>query len=161
MSLLVDLVNENEHKVILNWYEEKLDRDEDVKLVADNHLEGRLDAVSSVEGTFPSMQEGSPILQIYSKSVVTSSLKSSGKIAKAFAAELKGKQLKEEIEKRKQELERQLQVEKDVAVLRKWLKQQNSRLKKGEKGRKHWINGRDAGKGRQQSREPVKLTTRL
>jgi hypothetical protein len=67
------------------------------------------------------MQENSQIPNlISSKSVMTCSSESSGKgaevRAKAFAAELKAKQLMEEEEKRKQELEKQLELEKYVAM---------------------------------------------
>ena len=58
--------------------------------------------------------------QLYSKSVLTSSSKSSTKRAevraKAIAAELKAKQLMEEEEKRKLEWEKQLELEKNVAM---------------------------------------------
>ena len=97
-----------------------MERVEDAKLVAENHLEGRLHEVSSVAGTFPGMQEGSQIPHVYSKSVVTCISKSSGRIAearaKAFAEELKAKQLNEEEEKRKQEMKIQLELEKEAAV---------------------------------------------
>ena len=118
---LLAFVHENEHELVLNWYEEQLERVELAKLEAMSHLEGRLHEVSSVAGTFPGKQT-SPQLptQLYSKSVVTCSSKSSGKRAevraKAFAAELKAKQLMEEEEKRKQEREKQLELEKNVAM---------------------------------------------
>ena len=89
-----------------------------------SHLEGRLHEVSSVAGTSPGKQ-ASPQLppQLYSKSVVTCSSKSSGKRAKvrakAFAAELKARQLMEEEEKRKQEREKQLELEKNVAICKR------------------------------------------
>ena len=66
---------------ILIWYEEQLERVNDAKLEAESHLEGRLHEVSSVAGTFPGMQENSKIPNlISSKSVMTCSSKSSGKI---------------------------------------------------------------------------------
>jgi hypothetical protein len=118
---LLALVHESEHEAVLIWYEEQLERVNDAKLEAESHLEGRLHEVSSVAGTFPGMQENSQIPNlISSKSVMTCSSESSGKgaevRAKAFAAELKAKQLMEEEEKRKQELEKQLELEKYVAM---------------------------------------------
>ena len=98
---LLAFVHENEHELVLYWYKEQLERVEEAKLEAISHLEGCLHEVS-VAGTFPGKQ-ASPQLppQLYSKSVVTCSSKSSGKRAevrvKAFAAELKAKQWKKKM----------------------------------------------------------------
>ena len=76
---------------------------------------------------------------------MTCSSKSSGKgaevRAKAFAAELKAKQLMEEEEKRKQELEEQLELEKNVAMVKEIAERANSRLKKDERSSKRRLNG--------------------
>jgi hypothetical protein len=96
---LLGLVPENEHETVLNWFEEQLERIEDAKLEAENHLDRCLHEVSSVAGTFPGMQVSAQRPHLHSKSVLTCSSKSSGKgaevRAKAVAAGLRAKQLME------------------------------------------------------------------
>ena len=66
----------DESMLVLNWYEEQLERVKEAKLEAMSHLEECLHEVSSVAGTFPG-KKASPQLppQLYSKSVVTCSYK--------------------------------------------------------------------------------------
>ena len=117
---LLALVQESEQESVLNWYKEQLERVEDAKLRAESHLEQRLHEEASVVGSHHSKITSS--LQITSSSMLSSSAKSSSKVvetrAKAAAAEIKARQLAEEERRRKQDLEKQLELDENVAKAR-------------------------------------------
>ena len=117
---LLALVQESEQEGVLNWYKEQLERVEDAKLRAESHLEQRLHEEASVVGSHHSKITSS--LQITSSSMLSSSAKSSSKVvetrAKAAPAEIKARQLAEEERRRKEDLEKQLELDENVAKAR-------------------------------------------
>ncbi|XP_068690821.1 tropomyosin Mac r 1.0101-like [Montipora foliosa] len=125
---LVFVIPENEHEIVLNWYEEQLERIQEAKLEANAHLDDRVEESSN--GL-------SSVKLSLSKTSTTARSSQTAEIrAKMTSAEIKAKQLALEEQRRMEKFENNWRLKESLNLCKTKVKGSNSRLEKEERLRK-------------------------